>query len=106
MTAAELTEIEAGSHWLNRLADGRLDPLAKFIDALDMNECDAGEIAVAIMDATAPNGVEAGCKIHLRVYPIEKKMILDAAKGAKLNEFIRGAILEKIMRELNEKGTR
>ena len=99
MTTAELAQVAAGTHWLNRLADGRLDPLADFIDALDMNECDAGEIAVAIMDATAPNGVEAGCKIHLRVYPIEKKMILDAAKGAKLNEFIRGAILEKIMRD-------
>ncbi len=99
MTASELVQVEAGTHWLNRLADDRLDPLAKFIDELDMNECDAGEIAVAIMDATAPNGVEAGCKIHLRVYPIEKKMILDAAKGAKLNEFIRGAVLEKIMRD-------
>lgn len=100
MTAAELTEIEAGNHWLNRLAEERdITPLAKFIDELDMNECDAGEIAVAIMDATAPNGVTAETKIHLRVYPIEKKMILDAAKGAKLNEFIRGAILEKIMRE-------
>lgn len=106
MTAAELTEIEAGTHWLNLLADGRLDPLAKFIDALDIADLSAGEIAVAIMDATQPHGVDAGCKIHLRVYPIEKKMILDAAKGAKLNEFIRGAILEKIMRELNEKGTR
>lgn len=99
MTAAELAQIEAGTHWLNRLADGRLDPLAKFIDELDMNDCDAGEIAVAIMNATALNGVDAGCKIHLRVYPIEKKMILGAAKGQKLNEFIRGAILEKIMRE-------
>jgi hypothetical protein len=100
MTAAELIQISNGTHWLCRLAEERdVTPLAKFIDALDIADLSAGEIAVAIMDATAPNGVEAGCKIHLRVYPIEKKMILDAAKGAKLNEFIRGAILEKIMRD-------
>jgi hypothetical protein len=100
MTATELTEIAAGTHWLCRLAEDReITPLTKFIAELDIADLSAGEIAVAILEATQANGVHAGCKMHLNVFPIEKKMILDAARGQKLNEFIRGVILEHIMRE-------
>lgn len=100
MNPSEIHSVHKGQHWLCRLAERLGTNAERIITELDAWQWEPGEIALAIIDGTQPNGVTRDCVIHLRVWPIEKKVILDAAAGTKLNDFIRAAVLEKVAREL------
>lgn len=99
MTTREKADILAGTHWLCHLSR-ELDTDAKTrIDEMEAWDWPAGEIALAIIEGAQLNGVTQESKLHIRCYPWEKSRILRAARGCKLNEWIRETLIERAMRE-------
>lgn len=99
MTIREATEIGAGTHWLCKLAEELGFNAKQEIDELEAWDWPAGEIALAIIEGAQLNGVTQESKLHIRVFPWEKSRILRAARGCKLNEWIRETLIERAMRE-------
>ena len=102
MTPDEQTAIRSGDHWLCYLAEKFGTNAAEEIDALQCWDQDPGDIALSIMEAATPREVTRRAMFRVDCWPEEKRLILSAAKGTKVVEFIRAAAIEKACRELSE----
>lgn len=99
MTTREAAEIGQGKHWLCRLAR-ELDTDAKReIEELDAWDWTAPEIALSLLDNAFPQEVTRASKITALIWPWEKRRILQAVAGGKLENWVREALIEKLMRE-------
>lgn len=97
MTTREMADILAGTHWLCHLSRELNTDAKKQIDELEAWDWTAGEVALAIIEASQPNGTTRESKIHIRCWPWEKAAILRAAYPNKLEDFVRTALIEKAM---------
>jgi len=97
MNASELQSVRMGEHWLCKLADELGKDAGEEISDLGAEDWTAGEIALAIMEGAQPHGITQESKIHVRMWPWEKKVILRAAYPNKLEDFVRTALIEKAM---------
>lgn len=103
MTPDEQTAIRSGDHWLCYLAEKFGTNAAEEIDALQCWDQDPGDVAISIMETASPHGITQRAMFRVDCWPMEKKLILLAAQGTKVVEFIRAAVIEKACRELYER---
>jgi hypothetical protein len=97
MNGTEWTAVQAGTHWLNKLAEELGRDAMTEIRELDAQGWTPGEIALAIIEGAQPHGVEMRSMIHIRCYPYEKAIILRASYPNKLEDFVKTALIEKAM---------
>jgi hypothetical protein len=98
MTTKEIADVLAGTHWLCSLSEELAANAQTRIDEMEAWDWPAGEIALAIIEGAQLNGVTQESKLHIRCYPWEKRRILKAARGCKLNDWIREAVIERAMK--------
>ena len=99
MNGTEWTQVNAGTHWLNKLADELGKDAMTEIRALDAQDWTPGEIAIAIIEAAQPMETTMGSKVHITCFPFEKSRMLKAAKGEQLNEWARRVLIEAAMKD-------
>lgn len=102
MTPTEQSAIRSGAHWLCTLAEKFGTNAAEEIDALQGWDLDAGDLALSIMEAATPRDVIRRAMFRVDCWPAEKSLILRAAAGTKVVDFIRSAVIEKACRVLRE----
>lgn len=104
MTKNEQKQIINGEHWLCGLADELNVNLSLALKSIQDTDKTPGEIALQWIGEHADNAQETqGAKFTVRCFPWEKKRILKAVAGEKVEGWIREAMIEKAFREEGKK---
>lgn len=88
--------------WLESLAAELDVDLARHVSELQAQHWTPGEIALSILDCAFPNGTTPEAVLRVRCYPWEKSRLVKAARGEKLNEWMRRHLIRAAMESENE----
>lgn len=88
--------------WLESLAAELDVDLARHVSELNAADWTPGEIALSLLDCAFPNGTTPDSILRVRCYPWEKSRLVRAAKGEKLNEWIRRHLIRAAMEQTEE----